>query len=134
MEPESTQEQLDLKAELMARVGGDTDLLHQLCELFMTEQPRLQGLIDAALQAGNVTELARTAHQYRGILLNLGAVRAGQLAGDLEHTTRTGTLEQAQAIAHALATEVTTFRPLLESVALLPQASGKRHTTTDGRP
>jgi PAS domain S-box-containing protein len=117
-EPEQAQE---LAAELLERVGGDQDLLDQLCTLFSQEQPGLARLVESAVQSRNGTELARAAHQYKGMLLNLGADHAAQLAAHLERMARADDLDGAETMAHDLATAVATFLPHLAAVAARPR-------------
>lgn len=54
--------------ELMARVGGDTGLLRELCEVFNNELPGMVLALERAIQAGGAEAISRTAHGLKGAI------------------------------------------------------------------
>jgi HPt (histidine-containing phosphotransfer) domain-containing protein len=107
----------DLAHRLLQRLGGDVDLIGQLCELFVTEQPRLVHALDEAIAAGDAGQVADAAHRYKGVLLNLGADEAGTVAGELEQLARTGSMAALGPQARELHACVVAFLPRLQNVA-----------------
>ncbi len=72
------------KAQALDRLGGDEELLHELCQIFLEESPKLllklrQAVVDADAQA-----VMRAAHSLKGELGYLGAAVASQVARELE--------------------------------------------------
>jgi CheY-like chemotaxis protein len=64
-------------------------------------QARLQR-IEASALAGDLTELAREAHDLKGVSGNVGARRLQQLAGELEQAAKAGDTGGAGALAEAV--------------------------------
>ena len=74
---------VDLDA-LKERVGGDTQLLGEIVELFLNEYPPVMARVKDAVASGDSERLERSAHSLRGFLLNLQAERASSAALELE--------------------------------------------------
>ena len=80
---------LDL-AELLARVENDRELLRDLLMISKEELPKhLESLRDA-VEAKDGTRVALTAHTLKGMLANLSASHAADIAAQLERMGRNG--------------------------------------------
>jgi two-component system, sensor histidine kinase and response regulator len=88
------QEQLLDRANALARVGGDLDLLKEIAALFLDEYPRELDEIRTALASGDAHTLERSAHGLKGAVANFGARPAVDAAFQLEQLGRAGKLEQ----------------------------------------
>ena len=81
---EQIQEQLLDRANALARVGGDLDLLKEIAALFLDEYPRELDEIRTALASGDAHTLERSAHGLKGAVANFGARPAVDAAFQLE--------------------------------------------------
>src|SRR5438876_10634654 len=59
--------------QVLARVGGDHQLLAEISRLFVDDAPEHLQRIKAALDAGDSGSLRRAAHALRGAAANFGA-------------------------------------------------------------
>ena len=73
----------------LARVGGRTELARTIAATFLLHQPTMMAPIDDAISQNNAVELHRAAHGLRGALAMIGAQRAAESAGTLEHASLT---------------------------------------------
>lgn len=71
-------------AEFRAQVGGDTGLMREVIDLFLTESPAQMVDMCEALVAGDFDRLSRVAHTIKGSFAALHAERARCQAQDLE--------------------------------------------------
>jgi HPt (histidine-containing phosphotransfer) domain-containing protein len=95
---------LDVTA-LLARVEGDWDLLHEMCELFMQSSPLLLAEIETGINGGDGATIERAAHALKGAMQNIGAVPASRTAGGLEAVGRTGNIDRADELLVTLKRE-----------------------------
>jgi two-component system sensor histidine kinase/response regulator len=72
------------KADALDRVGGDEDLLREVCQIFLEESPKLLEKLRQAIVDVNADAVMRAAHCLRGELGYLGAAGALQAAQELE--------------------------------------------------
>ena len=72
------------KAEALARIGGDEELLAELCQIFLEEAPKLMEKLRRAVTDGNFETVMKTAHSLKGESSYLGAARASQSARQIE--------------------------------------------------
>lgn len=86
----------------MARVGGDTELLRELAQLFMEESPRLMAELRAAHEQGDAKQVERTAHGLKGSVANFGAKPAVDAAYQIEQLGKAGKLEPAAEVLRSL--------------------------------
>ena len=83
--------------DALERIGGDQQLLRDLCQIFLEESPKLMVKLRQALAAGDCDGLMRAAHSLKGESSYLGAGRtpgcpATQDMGrnqDLSHASNT---------------------------------------------
>ena len=92
--------------DVLARVGGDRELLRELLSIFRQESPRLLGLIGHSLRVGDAKGVEQAAHTLRGSVGSFGATTAAQLALALEIAGRDGALADTSDHMPALTREV----------------------------
>jgi two-component system, sensor histidine kinase and response regulator len=73
-----------VKAEALERLGGDEDLLRQICRIFLDESPNLLRKLQEAIADTDAEAVMRAAHSLKGELGYLGAPEAAQAARELE--------------------------------------------------
>jgi two-component system sensor histidine kinase/response regulator len=91
------QEQVLDRAEALARVGGDLDLLKEIAALFLDEYPRSLDEMHKALASGDAQTLEHSAHGLKGSVANFGAQPAVDAAFKLEQFGKARKLDQAPA-------------------------------------
>ncbi len=77
-------------------------LLRQLVELFSADAPERIEAIATAIEAGNLHEVAQSAHQLKGAAANMGARELERLACDVENLARTGQRDRLAGVAGLL--------------------------------
>lgn len=83
------------KAEALARLGGDEDLLRELCQISLEESPKILRKLRQALADGDGGAVMRAAHSLKGEVGYLGAGGASQAARQLEDMGRENKLTGA---------------------------------------
>lgn len=86
----------------MARVGGDTELLRELAQLFLEESPRLMAELRLAYEQGDARQVERTAHGLKGSVANFGAKPAVEAAYQIEQLGKAGKLETVAEVLRSL--------------------------------
>ncbi len=105
------------KTEALARIGGDEDLLAELCQIFLQESPKLLEKLERAVTAGDFETVVKTAHSLKGEASYLGAARASQAARQIEQLGRAGNQAEVTKIFTVLAREVADLNLLLKGMA-----------------
>jgi two-component system, sensor histidine kinase and response regulator len=72
------------KAEALERLGGDENLLREVCRIFLDESPNLLRKLREAIADTDAEAVMRAAHSLKGELGYLGAPEAAQAARELE--------------------------------------------------
>jgi signal transduction histidine kinase/CheY-like chemotaxis protein/HPt (histidine-containing phosphotransfer) domain-containing protein len=101
-------------AAVLRNIGGDTDLLEQLAELFLQRYPAMMETIRAALADRDHTAVEEAAHALKGTAGNLCASEVVLSAGQLEAIGRLGTLVEGPMIYAQLEKSVLRVVHLLE--------------------
>jgi two-component system, sensor histidine kinase and response regulator len=83
------------KAEALERMGGDEDLLREVCKMFWEESPTLLQKLREAIVEIDPQAVMRAAHSLKGELSCLGAAGAAQASGELENMGRENNLSRA---------------------------------------
>ncbi len=78
------------KTAVLERFEGDSELLHEIVELFLEECPRRLAEMRDALGRGDSDALQRAAHSIRGSVGNFNAQAAVQAASHLEMMSQAG--------------------------------------------
>ncbi len=89
------------RAALLARVGGDDQLLREIVGLFLEDAPRLFQDIRKALASGDAEGLRVAAHGLKGAAANFGANRVSEIALQLEMLGRDGIMAGAETVVAA---------------------------------
>jgi len=72
------------RAEALNRIGGDQELLQELCDIFLEESPKLLEKLRQAITDGDTDGVMRAAHSLKGESSYLGAGGTSQAARQLE--------------------------------------------------
>jgi two-component system sensor histidine kinase/response regulator len=107
--------QLD-EALALSRVGGDSDLLREIVELFLADYPCTLDKIRSAVSARDATAIEQHAHSLKGSVSTFGADNAFNAALELERQGRTGDLADVEAGLSQLEGALGALRPELESI------------------
>jgi CheY-like chemotaxis protein len=103
--------------KLLEMVGGDRELLRDLCGLFLQQVPELMDAIVSSISGGDLKTLERSAHKLKGSLKTFGAEKAALHASRLEDVGRSGDLSRAEPMLGSLHDELARLRPLLEAIS-----------------
>ncbi len=102
--------------EVLARVGGDRELLAEISRLFVDDAPRHLAKIRQALDARDGESLRRAAHGLKGAAANFDAEGVVGAARALEEIGRTGEFGAADASWRTLAGETDRLISALRTV------------------
>jgi CheY-like chemotaxis protein len=105
------------KTEALDRIGGDEELLEELCQIFLEESPKLLQKLRQAVAAGDSDGVTRAAHSLKGESSYLGAGGASQAARQLEEMGRVKDLSRAGETLAVLEREVADLRRDLKKLA-----------------
>lgn len=109
------------KTAALARLGGDEELLLELCQIFLQESPELLVKLRRAIVDGDARAVMRAAHSLKGELGYLGAAWALQAAQQLEDMGHDNHLSHSATALHALEQEMADLhRELTDPAAELP--------------
>jgi len=103
--------------DLLGRVENDKQLLRDLVDIFRADLPRYVTALEAAVEAVDPVEVARSAHALKGMLANLAAPQAAAAAAHLEKLGRDNDGGQFSAALADLKDELAGLVPELEAVA-----------------
>jgi PAS domain S-box-containing protein len=105
------------RAEALARIGGDEELLGDLCHIFLEESPKLMQKLQQAVAAGDTDGVMRAAHSLKGETSYLGANRTSHAARQLEDMGRDQNLSQASDTFATLERELASLHRELQDLA-----------------
>jgi len=94
------------RTEALDRIGGDEELLRDLCQIFLEESPKLLEKLQQAVAAGDSDGVMRAAHSLKGESSYLGAGGTSQAARQLEEMGRNQDLSSASNVLAVLEREV----------------------------
>jgi CheY-like chemotaxis protein len=103
--PGDESEQLD-RCALLDRLGGDSQLLSELIEIYLSQSPSLLAAARRALQEKNGRELARVAHSIKGSAGNFLARAALETAERVEACAEQADFSRAREAMSALEEEL----------------------------
>jgi signal transduction histidine kinase/CheY-like chemotaxis protein len=98
---------IDLSDQVLARVGGDRQLLAEISKLFVDDAPAHLERIKTALDARDAEALRRAAHGLKGAAANFDAEGVVSAARALEEMGRTSTFERSEETWRTLQRETT---------------------------
>jgi len=105
------------RAIALSRVGGDTELLQEMAQLFLEEYPSQLNVVRTAVQARDAKALERSAHSLKGSIGNFGAESAHQAAFALEMMGRQGNLDHVEDALRRLESTLSALKPEMECLA-----------------
>jgi two-component system, sensor histidine kinase and response regulator len=94
------------RAEALDRIGGDEELLRDLCHIFLEESPKLLQRLQQAVVAGDTDGVMRAAHSLKGETGYLGADGTSHAARQLEEMGQNKDLSRASDALAVLEREV----------------------------
>jgi len=103
--------------EALERIGGDQQLLRDLCQIFLEESPKLMAKLREAIASGDCDGIMRAAHSLKGESSYLGAVRTSQAARQLEDMGRHRDLSHADVTLAELEREISSLHDELKGLA-----------------
>ena len=102
---------------VLARVGGDRQLLAEISRLFLDDAPRHLDRIRAAIDARDGESLRRAAHGLKGAAANFEADGVVQAARALEEIGRAANFDDSESAWRLLSAETDRLLVLLRSLA-----------------
>ena len=105
------------KTEALDRIGGDEELLRDLCHIFLEESPKLLQKLQQAVAEGDSDGVMRAAHSLKGESSYLGAGGTSQAARQLEEMGRNHDLSHASNTLAVLEREVACLHIDLKELA-----------------
>ena len=94
------------REEMLERLGGDVELLHDVLEVFLEECPKMMDEVTAAISGADADAVRRAAHSMKGALLNISANAAAEEAKALEQLGADARLDESSSVLRRLQTEV----------------------------
>ncbi len=105
------------RAVALERVGGDSELLQEMAQLFLDEYPSQLDAVRAAVRARDAKALERSAHSLKGSVGNFGAAAAQDAAFRLEMIGRRGEMQEADSLLDNLESALSLLEPEMQSLA-----------------
>ncbi len=105
------------RAIALSRVGGDSELLQEMAQLFLEECPSQMEAIREAVQKRDPRAIERSAHSLKGSVGNFGATAAQEAAATLETLGRAGDLQSVESALSSLESAIRSLQPEMYSLA-----------------
>ena len=105
---------------VLARLGGDVDLVVDLLDRFRKNQLGVVALLREHVCSGNPTAAARVAHTLRGVAANVGANHVFEVAAELEEVLKQPTPQETDELLKRLDQELAL---VMDGIARLPRRS-----------
>ncbi len=83
--------------DLLARLGGDAELLREVAGIFVEDVPKQIARLRHAVAAANAVEIAAAAHGLKGSISNFETAEAFDLAASMEVAARLNHLDDMSA-------------------------------------
>jgi two-component system, sensor histidine kinase and response regulator len=113
-------------ASLLARFGGDAELLRRLVRVFLEDCPRLLSKIKKAAAAPEAEGLAEAVHGFKGAVSNFGATEVLKIARQLEAKARQHDLAATRRIYQQLEKAVAALVETLRALGLRAASKSRR--------
>jgi two-component system, sensor histidine kinase and response regulator len=101
-------------AEILARVDGDTRIVMEVIEMFISDYPVILGRIRDAIASGDARKLEEHAHRLRGTIGHITVTAGYQTAGIIENLGRRHDLDGASRRIASLEMELDQLATSLE--------------------
>jgi HPt (histidine-containing phosphotransfer) domain-containing protein len=102
------------RAEALARVDGDRELMASLVKIFLTEASPMMEAILTAVKSGDAGKLEKSAHRLKGSVSIFGANTISQTALELEKQGHDGDLTKISETAARLEQQMASLQPALK--------------------
>jgi HPt (histidine-containing phosphotransfer) domain-containing protein len=89
--------------ETLERMAGDSELLANLFQLFLTDVPKKLDRMEACARENDIYGVERTAHSLKGAAATVGATRLCELAAATEMAAKAGSGDELQRLRQELA-------------------------------
>ncbi len=112
-------EVLDQRAfdQFVALWGEDAgDVIREIVTMYLDAGPRTLQDLRHALEEGNLREVRRMAHSFKGNSATLGAHRLARICQQIEDAAREGNAEQAQMLLQEAEHEFSHVQQALQSI------------------
>lgn len=106
------------RAIALTRVGGDSELLQEMAQLFLSECPSQMEAIRDAVKKRDAGAIERAAHSLKGSVGNFGATAAHNAAANLETIGRSGQLQSVEAALTSLESAIRALQPEMHNLAV----------------
>ncbi len=103
------------KEEVLARLGGDEELLHEIVQMYFEDYPELLSQIEGAVESDNAEVLARAAHQLKGLLSNFSSPSTTVAIQALEQAGKLNQMRESRSRLQVLAVELSSLSSVLNS-------------------
>ncbi len=107
--------------QALDRVGGDPELLRELCQIFLDESPKLLAKIKEGLANGDHEEVQRTAHSLKGGVSYLAAEKLYELARKMEKEAAEENLPGVAEMVESLQKEMESLHAVIREDARVLQ-------------
>jgi two-component system sensor histidine kinase/response regulator len=105
------------KSEALDRLGGDEDLLRELCKIYLEESPKLLQKLREAVAVGDADSVKFVAHSIKGEVSYLGAEDASRAARELENMGANHDLSKAATVFAVLERAVISLQSALKVIS-----------------
>jgi HPt (histidine-containing phosphotransfer) domain-containing protein len=105
------------RAQVLDRLGGDEELLEELCQIFLKESPRLMERLRQGMANGDAAAIHRAAHSLKGEVSYLAAAGATQAARRLEDMGHERDLSAVSEAVRLMERELDELRQAIEDDA-----------------
>jgi two-component system, sensor histidine kinase and response regulator len=102
------------RAEVLDRLGGDQELLEELCQIFLKEAPKLMDRLRQGMTNGDAEAVQRAAHSLKGEVSYLSAAGATQAARRLEDLGHERNLSAVSEAVRVMERELDQLRQAIE--------------------
>jgi HPt (histidine-containing phosphotransfer) domain-containing protein len=102
--------------DALNRALGDVAFLKMMFDEFVQTIPEALGSIQMAIEKGDMVQLSKSAHQFKGSSANLGAKGISEAAFGLERIGKSGNGDDAQNAYEHLQAAVNVFRQELSQI------------------
>ncbi|MCU0799030.1 MAG: Hpt domain-containing protein [Candidatus Thermoplasmatota archaeon] len=92
--------------EVLEQIGGSTELLREMIEIFQTVYPDDVQRIEESIRSGDAEAVRRAVHRMKGSVSNFGKRRAYQLSLRMEEEARNNDLTRMDGLLSELKEEL----------------------------
>jgi CheY-like chemotaxis protein len=110
--------------QVLAKLGGNEKLFHELLEIFREESPKNLDKLRQAISQGDSETVANIAHSLKGELGYFGISGVCECARELEEMGRRQDLEGASGVSSAMENEILAVLDAMENVNSTGKQSG----------